>query len=163
VQYRRGLLPPTGAEQLYIVQCLLDWIKNGKNVPSFNKNPKPEFDGSFIDVTRQAFVGHSRGGCDAMYMLANTPSAVSATAFLLDGVDVGENDAKSSGERALKAAAAKGLTGRSVALIKADVESRGFNPAAKVSVFDSYAAYCCLCALRALSVYSHSHTMLSDG
>jgi Chlorophyllase len=133
VQYRRGLLPPTGAEQLYIVKCLLDWIKNGKNASSFNKNPKPQFDGALFDLTRQAFVGHSRGGCDAAYMLANCPKEVTATAFLLDGVDVGENDAKSSGERALKAAAASGLTGRYVALIKADVESRGFNPPAKVS------------------------------
>eukprot|EP00953_Heterococcus_sp_UTEX-ZZ885_P019829 11074-Heterococcus_DN1.PRE.1 len=107
----------------YVVYCLLAWIKSSAaassttSSSSSSANPEPRFDGAQIDVSKRAFIGHSKGGADAAYMLAVTPSDVLATAFLLDGV----GNRAHSAEKALERAA--GTTNRRVALVVAEVKS----------------------------------------
>jgi hypothetical protein len=100
----------------YVVNCLLAWIKSSAAASS-SANPEPRFDGAQIDVSKRAFIGHSKGGADAAYMLAVTPSDVLGTAFLLDGV----GNRAHSAEKALERAA--GTVNRRVALVAAEVKS----------------------------------------
>jgi hypothetical protein len=106
----------------YVVKCLLEWIKSSaatssSTTSSSSLNPAPRFDGALFDLNKRAFIGHSKGGADAAYMLAVTPSDVLATAFLLDGV----GNRAHSAEKALERAA--GTADRRVALVAAEVKS----------------------------------------
>jgi hypothetical protein len=122
------------AQTEYVVNCLLAWIKSttaasttaatsaataaaAATAAGSSANPVPQFDGALFDLSRRAYIGHSKGGADAAYMLAVTPSDVLATAFLLDGV----GNRAHSAERALERAA--GTADRSVALVAAEVKS----------------------------------------
>jgi hypothetical protein len=75
------------AEVEQIVNFLLQWACGGLSQDLRGSVPLPSFRAAALDPESLAFMGHSKGGSDAAYMLAKQPTSVQSTCLTVDGVD----------------------------------------------------------------------------